>query len=221
MHLDLKDAVVPAEYAEMICTACTVNLNFLQCYSSLMIKSDVSKETLHDSVTDEDSSLIAKEEETSEGPPKKKFKMDDSVCKMPACEKDHIIKGPSFMKDGWRSQLCRCKKCHQIYKDLKVEYLFDSEDTVEHYENIGKAKAIEIHKESQELQDRVISSMDRVAQIELIHGMNNLRDGLRTFFHSFGEDHVITEADVRYFFSEMKKKDDANKGFGNPSHHCR
>lgn len=78
--------------------------------------------------------------------------------------------GTTFWDEGWRSQLCKCEECLNLYVKNKVEFLIDETDTVHYYEAKGKEKCKE--KLSQyERGLNEINKMDRVAGIEAIMGM--------------------------------------------------
>lgn len=151
-----------------------------------------------------------------DAPPNKKFKADtepsssNSVC----CKPTNSLKtftGASFWKIEWRSKLCKCIKCLDMYRQNGVEYLIDEDDTVHAYQEKGKAKAANQATLSEHDQTlSALSGLDRVAQIEAIMAYNKLKQKLTEFLTSFvANQQVITTKDVDTFFQSMsnKKKD--------------
>lgn len=149
-------------------------------------------------------------------PPNKKFKVDtepsssNSVCRKPTISLKTFT-GASFWPIEWRSKLCNCIKCLEMYRQNGVEYLIDEDDTVHAYQEKGKAKVAnqaEISEHDQTMS--ALSGMDRVAQIEAIMAYNKLKQKLTEFLTSFvANQQVITTKDVDTFFQSMtnKKKD--------------
>lgn len=150
-------------------------------------------------------------------PPNKKFKADiepsssNSVCRKPTISLKTFT-GASFWPIEWRSKLCKCIKCLEMYRENGVEYLIDEHDTVHAYQEKGKAKAANQATISEHDQTMsALSGMDRVAQIEAIMAYNKLKQKLTEFLTSFvANQQVVTTKDVDTFFQSMtnnKKKD--------------
>lgn len=148
-------------------------------------------------------------------PPSKKLKLDEEaastssgdVCRKPTVALTKFT-GASFWPLEWRTKLCKCSKCLDMYKRNDVEFLLDDEDTVHAYQEKGKAKAqnntTSIHDETM----RAISGMDRVAQIEAVMAYNKLKKKLTEFLTSFvSNEQVVTAKDVDTFFNTMGKKE--------------
>lgn len=150
-------------------------------------------------------------------PPNKKAKLDDDdeaastssgdICRKPAVALTKFC-GASFWPLEWRTKLCKCSKCLDMYKQNDVEFLLDDEDTVHAYQEKGKAKAenrtTSIHDETM----RALSGMDRVAQIEALMAYNKLKKKLTEFLTSFvSNEQVVTAKDVDTFFQTMGKKE--------------
>lgn len=121
-----------------------------------------------------------------------------------------VFTGASFWPLEWRSKLCKCTKCKEMYQANGVEYLIDDDDTVHAYQERGKAKAADIQTTEHDQTMRALSGMDRVAQIEAIMAYNKLKQKLTEFLGPFvANEQVITANDVETFFQTMsnKKKD--------------
>ena len=116
-------------YAEMICQLCHEKFHedFLFAYSGYSVAVVKKEETEKVNVES-----LARDEEV---------KKDEGGCIL---EKNKEMKGNQkdaralFMIADWRSNLCQCIKCKELYQRLEVDYLCCEEDTVHHYE--AKAK---------------------------------------------------------------------------------
>ena len=118
-----------------------------------------------------------------------------------------IAKGPLFWQDvGWRSMLCRCKKCLDMYKAKGCEYLIDHRDTVQYYEAQGRAMA----KNRESPYERGMSAlnrMNRAAVVEALHGYDELKADLSSYLKKFAETKkVVREEDIHDFFAQLKTK---------------
>ena len=75
--------------------------------------------------------------------------------------------GPGYFASQWRSELCSCSSCKKMYKELSVEFLLDTLDSITSYETRAKSTGY-IHDVGMEA---LSSSMGRVQQVEMIHGL--------------------------------------------------
>lgn len=160
------------------------------------------------------------EEDNSDIPSSKRRKLDDeaSTSKSVICTKPKTIVKPltnaTFWRSNWRNSLCKCTDCLDMYKELKVEFITDLEDTVLSYQNKGIAK-LEDESEQDQVEDiPELRNLDHIGRIEVIMGYNKLKEKLTEFLRSFiSDDRVITVADVDGFFDKMKESDkkDRNK----------
>jgi E3 ubiquitin-protein ligase UBR7 len=145
--------------------------------------------------------------------------LNDSVtCHLEELKKRDFQKhdGAMFWKQGWRSKLCGCDTCKQIYLDKDVSFLTDESDTITSYENRGKdeCSSSRYEKGMQEL-----SKMHRVQQVDLLHGFNDMKFELTQYLKKFAENgKVVREEDIKEFFGQMqaKKKQKVSVPF-----HCR
>ncbi|ESP02860.1 hypothetical protein LOTGIDRAFT_212357 [Lottia gigantea] len=118
-----------------------------------------------------------------------------------------------FMFEGWRSQLCRCTTCQKMYEEKNISFILDEDDTVHAYEDKGLAS--HSFTDTNAL-PRALSQMDRVQQVELIHGYNDMKEGLREYLRTFAESgKVVKEEHIREFFSQMhtRKRQKTDSGF--------
>lgn len=116
-------------------------------------------------------------------------------------------KGAIFwLNCDWRSKLCRCSKCMELYKAKECEYLLDDKDTVQFYEAQGKA----IAKNSQSPYERgmsALNTMNRAAVVEALNGYDELKADLSDYLRKFADSKkVVREEDIHEFFSQLKSK---------------
>lgn len=123
-------------------------------------------------------------------------------------------KGPLFWSDcEWRSYLCRCQNCLDMYKAKECEYLLDDKDTVQYYEAQGKA----IAKNNGSPMERgmtALNGMNRAAVVEALHGYDELKADLSDYLRKFADTKkVVREEDIHEFFQQLKSKKRARLEF--------
>jgi len=108
--------------------------------------------------------------------------------------------GALFMVSEWRERLCKCPDCTKMYLAAGLAYLPSKEDTVHHYEEQAKAAGGSQYEEGM----KALSSMDRVKQVEAIHGYNSMKSNLMEYLKKFAENgKVVREEDIQEFFQQM------------------
>lgn len=111
----------------------------------------------------------------------------------------------AFWPPGWRSQLCRCRDCTAMYEAQHCQFLLDEDDTVQSYEERGKAAQPD--SEAGDPLMSALGTLGRVQQIEAIHGYNDLKTELTDFLKKFATSKtVVREEDVREFFDQMQAR---------------
>lgn len=132
---------------------------------------------------------------------------DSKTCRKPTTILNKFT-GATFWLIEWRTKLCRCTTCLEMYKKNDVEFLLDDEDTVHAYQEKGRAKAAENPVSLQDETMRAMSGLDRVQQIEAALAYNKLKTKLTEFLTSFvSNEQVVTAKDVDTFFQTMDKKE--------------
>jgi len=105
----------------------------------------------------------------------------------------------------WRKKLCRCDNCKTLYESVGVSYLLDEEDSIEHYEAVGKAKQEADTIRAEESFSRQVNELGHVGQIELISGYNTMKEALSDFLKEFAEQgKVVQTKDVQDFFENLR-----------------
>ena len=202
-HLNMENNDLPGddEYAEMICHDCVNKLEFLHSYSGLTVtRVKKTSDNTEVKVDDTETVNVKKKEENIE--------TSDDKCKLKAgkcekCDDDVVMKGSFFLPQNWRQSLCRCSECVQMYEDLNVSFLTDDQDTVYYYESQSKLEK----KNSFDSGMEALSSMDRVKQVEAIHGYNNMKQNLMQYLSKFADNKkVVREEDIKEFFQSMSNK---------------
>jgi len=235
-HTGIGDSGPPDDslYAEMICYECVVRLPYLHHYIGLVVTKVKREEEKVDDGTGEMPVHIENEgndrvEKTdnldnnkttddvgSEDSNKEKKTCHTRVCPLTKPSSDISITSSMFLPLGWRSSLCKCPSCTQLYKDTNTSFLTEESDTVHHYESQARDK-----KGTLEQGMEALSQMDRVKQVEAIHSYNNMKQNLMEYLAKFADSKkVVREDDIRTFFEGMK----GNKKFkpdGGPPPSCK
>jgi len=193
------DAAVPAEFSEMICQLCVSRCPFLRSYGC---DADECSNTTNGEAKQNAESLMLNGESTSTNGNEQQL----TACKYFNMSKMVSHKGAVFFASGWREQLCRCEKCLEMYETHNCAFLMDNNDTVDHYEEMGKM----LHDESCDTLEkgmRVFNQQDRVTQIEQAQAYNELKHELTGFLRTFAEKRkIVGKEDIDQFFDALRAK---------------
>lgn len=126
--------------------------------------------------------------------------------------------GGAFWPAGWREKLCRCARCSKSYEEEGVQFLLDEADTVHAYEERGRSRMPTVT--DSELEQNALSGMNRMQQVEVLQGFQDLKTELREFLKGFADSgKVVGEEDIRVFFSRMEaRKQERRAGM---QYHCK
>ncbi|XP_039643049.1 putative E3 ubiquitin-protein ligase UBR7 isoform X1 [Perca fluviatilis] len=119
--------------------------------------------------------------------------------------------GAVFWPYSWRSKLCTCMSCKRIYVAAEVQFLMDQSDTILAYENKGLDEPFGQHPLM-----ALTSSMDRIQQLEVIYGFNELSTSMTAFLEQcVAEGKTVTVEAVHQFFEELRarKRRRTNAGY--------
>ncbi|GJQ78799.1 hypothetical protein Trydic_g2641 [Trypoxylus dichotomus] len=194
---------IPSTFAEMICENCVKEHDFLLHYEGLTI-TRITQDNIEDPL---DISCEKKENENNTVeivPDEESTSLNQDIIEIDTpseCKKPKNRSGKvctKFMKDiAWRQQLCTCETCTNMYIAQNISFLTDIHDTVQFYEDKGKATALED-------EECAINSVDRVPLMEAIAGYNDLKGHLVEYLKKFQENKkVVREEDIKEFFSSM------------------
>ncbi|XP_075872583.1 putative E3 ubiquitin-protein ligase UBR7 [Nelusetta ayraudi] len=119
-----------------------------------------------------------------------------------------VQSGAVFWPSSWRSKLCTCSRCQERLSSGGLSFLADESDTVLAYETKGKSS--EEGGGGGRGHDPLMSALDnlnRVQQLEIIHGYNDLKSELKDFLQGFAaEGKVVTSEDIRQFFEQQQSR---------------
>ncbi|KAB7502812.1 putative E3 ubiquitin-protein ligase UBR7 [Armadillidium nasatum] len=212
-HLKMDNLPADEDYAEMVCFQCTVKLPFLRNYlSDTTVRCE--KETTEVDVCSVENKTDSNEDIANE----ENISLNSEVtCKIKEAKDCSPVSETLFLKENWRKDLCTCGSCDELYKNLKVSFLVDPEDTVIYYESQGRSKRALAPSGVQREID-ALSSLDRITRTELVHEYNNLSTSLRDYLRKFAENgKVVRDEDIREFFSQLsankKQKKDSFQYF--------
>ncbi|XP_035023594.2 putative E3 ubiquitin-protein ligase UBR7 [Hippoglossus stenolepis] len=125
--------------------------------------------------------------------------------------RERLRQGAVFWPYSWRSELCTCTSCKRAYVAAEVQFLMDQSDTILAYENKGLDEPFGQHPLM-----ALTSSMDRVQQLEIIYGFNELTTSISAFLHQCVADgKTLTVEAVHQFFDELRarKRRRTNAGY--------
>ncbi|XP_060570562.1 putative E3 ubiquitin-protein ligase UBR7 [Ruditapes philippinarum] len=245
----LGDCKPPSNFQEMICRGCMSKHEFLWAYNvhskeiqALKSDSSTSEVTVDTSNSDVSVDTAVKSENSDSSvngssEVKDKECVDtkpdncDSKCDTGASDTEQCLledlnarevtvkESATFWPEGFRSKLCVCTACKAMYKDQDIEFIVDESDSVLAYEKRGKDKRSPSSEADQE--KRVLEGMDRVQQIEMVQGFNDMKSALSDYLKKFAENGKVVRAeDIREFFSQMEQRK-RQKTDHTPAHFCR
>lgn len=109
--------------------------------------------------------------------------------------------------NGWRTALCRCDECLELYKRNQVDFLLSPTDTIKYYEERGKQNEDARTNDENKLLDDHISKMNRVSQIEFLHNVKDFKEDLTNFLTGFAQNgQVVKRENVLQFFEELNER---------------
>ncbi|XP_077366518.1 putative E3 ubiquitin-protein ligase UBR7 isoform X2 [Festucalex cinctus] len=212
------------ELQEMICESCMNTNVFLWSYAAhLAVPGQAAGESEAESEAGASgaaaSSLSAPADQADE-PSRKRCRREDegeddgeddgepAACRLTqlqAAGVKRVQAGAVFWPSGWRSKLCRCDACQARLAEAGLSFLPDESDTVLAYETKGKRQ-----EGGAPAPDPLMSALDnlnRVQQLEIIHGYNDMKSELKDFLQRFAtEGKVVTSDDIRQFFELQQSR---------------
>ncbi|XP_077409740.1 putative E3 ubiquitin-protein ligase UBR7 [Vanacampus margaritifer] len=204
---DVPDGV---ELQEMICESCMTTNVFLWSYAAHLAVPGGAVQSETVAAKEATSSLRAQTDEAAE-PSRKRGRVEGKegpACRLKALEASGVKRvrsGAVFWPSGWRSELCRCDACQGRLAEAGLSFLPDESDTVLAYENKGKRQ-----EGDAPAPDPLMSALDnlnRVQQLEIIHGYNDMKSELKDFLQTFAaEGKVVTSDDIRQFFELQQSR---------------
>ncbi|XP_074541338.1 putative E3 ubiquitin-protein ligase UBR7 [Halichoeres trimaculatus] len=205
------------ELQEMICEACMNKHPFLWTYAAHLAVPGTGVQEKEQ--TEADKSTPKKEEKDDdviEPSCKRSREEAEPSCRLKeleASDQKRVPSGAVFWPSGWRSKLCPCDSCKERLSEGGVSFLTDESDTVLAYENKGKT-----NEQTTRGSDPLMSALDnlnRVQQLEIIHGYNDMKTELKDFLQRFAaEGKVVTPDDIRQFFEQQQSRKRQRAGAG-------
>lgn len=200
------------ELQEMICESCMNKNPFLWTYAAHLAVPGVAVQVKEETGTDESNTNLPKKEEKGDDviqPSCKRSREEaEPSCRLKeldAIGKKRVQSGAVFWPSAWRSRLCSCNVCKESLSEAGLSFLLDESDTVLAYENKGKS-----NEQGQQRHDPLMSALDnlnRVQQLEIIHGYNDMKTELKDFLQRFAaEGKVVTPDDIRQFFEQQQSR---------------
>lgn len=118
-----------------------------------------------------------------------------------------VIHGKAmFLSKNWRDALCKCKNCLEYYHQKRIGFLLDKEDSIVEYEKMAKQKREEKLQQQEGAELSLFNKLGHVEKVEILKGIEDMKDGLRTFLESADSSKPISAADIHQFFDDIKNK---------------
>ncbi|XP_028996671.1 putative E3 ubiquitin-protein ligase UBR7 [Betta splendens] len=196
--------VVPdsVELQEMICELCMNKNPFLWTYAVHLSVPDEAEQIKEESGAD----ATKQASDVIEPPSAKRIRGETEFkCRLEellSTGQKRVQSGAVFWPSAWRSKLCSCQTCQARLSECGVSFLLDETDTVSAYERKGRN-----NEQKHEGNDPLMTALDnlnRVQQLEIIHGYNDMKAELKDFLQRFAaEGKVVTSEDIRQFFDQQ------------------
>ncbi|KAJ0802645.1 putative chromatin regulator PHD family [Helianthus annuus] len=113
---------------------------------------------------------------------------------------------PMFLVKNWREVLCGCQKCSDFYVNKGISFLLDKEDSIAEYEKIAKQKRDEKMQQQEGAELNFLSNLGHVEKMEILSGIADMKDEIRSFLQSFDGSKPITSEDIHQVFDNLKKR---------------
>uniref|UniRef100_A0A5B7BHT4 Putative E3 ubiquitin-protein ligase UBR7 n=1 Tax=Davidia involucrata TaxID=16924 RepID=A0A5B7BHT4_DAVIN len=113
---------------------------------------------------------------------------------------------PMFLSKNWRGILCRCEKCADFYKQKRIGFLLDREDSIVEYEKMAKQKRDEKLQQQEGVELNFLNKLGHVEKMEILNGIADMKNEIHAFMESFDSSKPITSDDVHQVFENLAKK---------------
>ncbi|XP_076882738.1 uncharacterized protein LOC143531297 [Bidens hawaiensis] len=111
-----------------------------------------------------------------------------------------------FLVKNWREVLCKCEKCSDFYVKKGISFLVDKEDSIAEYEKIAKQKRDEKMQQQEGAELNFLNNLGHVEKMEILSGIADMKDEIRSFLQSFDGSKPITSDDIHQVFDNLKKR---------------
>ncbi|XP_068609831.1 putative E3 ubiquitin-protein ligase UBR7 [Brachionichthys hirsutus] len=197
------------ELQEMICDSCMNRNAVLRTYADhLAAPVQVKEETEAEEPKTKLPRKEEKDDDLTQPSLKRSCEEAEPSCKLKEMQttgQKRVQSGAAFWPSGWRSKLCSCSTCEESLSGAGVSFLLDESDTVLAYESKGRNT-----EPTPQGRDPLMSALDRlnrVQQLDIIHGYNDMKSELKDFLQRFAEEgKVVTSDDIRQFFEQQQSR---------------
>lgn len=113
---------------------------------------------------------------------------------------------PMFLSKNWREAICGCEKCSGFYAKKGISFLLDKEDSIAEYEKMAKQKRDEKMQQQEGAELNFLNNLGHVEKMEILSGIADMKDEIRSFLQSFDASKPITSDDIHQVFDNLKKR---------------
>ena len=139
--------------------------------------------------------------------PKSSTLLEDCVLGVNICDASPVLpNGPMFLSDEWRDVLCRCNNCLEYYNQKNIAFLLDREDSISEYWETAELKREERLQQREDAELRFLNRLGHVEKVEILKGIEEMKDGLSLFLESADPSKPVTVPDIQHFFEELRNK---------------
>ncbi|WAR18413.1 UBR7-like protein [Mya arenaria] len=237
----LGETKPPKNYSEMVCTACMSKHEFLwvyhvQCKDTQVVNSDSnvgSDVEVVQSSTSQETTSSNSEVSGSASNGVSSSASTNSLSTSASTQSNGLSSSASVQSSGSSTDLPSSERSisqqtssavgendqQAMYRSQGLEFLPDESDTVLAYEKRGAAR--EGMSSQHDREQQVLNSMNRVQQIEMVQGFNDMKSALSDYLKHFAENGKVVRAeDIREFFTQMEQRK-RQKTDHAPAHFCR
>ncbi|KAL8536346.1 hypothetical protein ACS0TY_011826 [Phlomoides rotata] len=113
---------------------------------------------------------------------------------------------PLFLSKNWRESLCTCDNCTEFYAQKGIIFLTDKEDTIAEYERKAQQLRSENIQKQEGVEASFFNNLHHVAKMELLSGINDMKNEFCAFMESSDPSKPVTPADIQQVFENLAKK---------------
>ncbi|KAJ7952145.1 PHD finger protein-related [Quillaja saponaria] len=196
-------------YEDIICGACSAVCSFLKLYPEIIMAAERKPHAIVKVSKDKN---VVEDIHLASGSGN-----SDTYCKSPKIEANAdpesangvkgLILGDNCEGNTGQSQCSkRCDQCMKFYNQKHIGFLLDKEDSIVEYEKMAKQKREEKLQQQEGAELSMLNKLGHVEKMEILNGIADMKDEIRSFLESFDSSKAITSADVHQVFENLAKK---------------
>ncbi|KAM9968745.1 hypothetical protein ACTFIW_000622 [Dictyostelium discoideum] len=193
LNSNVIDIPSPGEFSDLICADCLSKNQFLLLYPQIRCYIENDHIIIGDNNNNTDNN-------------NNNSNNNNNICKVEGGIITPNKKYDLFCKELWKDELCSCLKCKEIYKDKRVEFLFEKDENSlkkknkTEDENLDN-KSVNVFEMGQDVFSKTLPPTQQRA---LIEGFSDMKEKLKELFSKkLDKNQVITKQDIQSFFVDL------------------